>query len=105
MTHFILILYFSLCNSKETDIFDWLRKRGNFISQSVELREVFGINSVISIILTVEPKNSHTYPNSHTLFGLTKMLLFGYAKNIRRIRNLIFFSRRANHFFINFRQD
>ena len=39
---------------------------------------------------TVESPNSHTqnshiYPNSHTLFGLTKMWLFGYAKDFRRI--------------------
>ena len=90
MKHFILIFYFSLCNSKEADIFDWLRKRGNFISQSVKLREVIGIKSVIQIIFTEEPQNSHIYLNSHTLFGLTKMWLFGYAKDIRRIRSLIF---------------
>ena len=52
------------------------------------------------IFYTAEPPNSHTYPNSHTLFGLKKMWLFGDAGDIRRIRSLIFFSRRANHFLL-----
>ena len=34
--------------------------------------------------------NSHTYLNSHTLFGFTKMWLFCYANDIRRITSLIF---------------
>ena len=54
---------------------------------------------------TIEPSNSHTLnsrknSNSHTLFSLTKMWLIGYAKDIRKIRSLIFFSRWANHFLL-----
>ena len=44
--------------------------------------------------------SSHTYPSSHTLFGLTKMWLLGYVKDFRRIKSLIFFGRRANHFLL-----
>ena len=52
---------------------------------------------------TVEPPNSHTYPNSHTLFGLTKMWLFGYFKDFKRKISLNCFSRWANQllFLIN----
>ena len=40
--------------------------------------------TIYFIKYTLEPPNSHTpnshtYPNSHTFFGLTKMWLFGYA--------------------------
>ena len=52
---------------------------------------------------TVEPwnrhsPNSHTYENSHTLFVLTKMRLFGYVKDIRRKLSLNFLSLWANRF-------
>ena len=54
------------------------------------------------LIYTAEPPNSHTpkshtYPNSHTLFGLTKMWLFGYVKDFKRKISQKSSSRWANH--------
>ena len=60
---------------------------------SIESDLLFVVDFRFVNSITVEPPNSHTpnshtYPNSHTLFGLTKMWLFRHAKDIRRLRSL-----------------